>query len=337
MFAEAQDASAAVARQASNLASSLSALAEQLRTLAPGIIFTCARGSSDHAASYAKFLFETCLGIPTVSQAPSISSIYKATLAHVARAPFLVISQSGRSPDLLLSAEAARDAGALVIALVNDVQSPLAHIAHVVIPIDAGPEKSVAATKSYICTLSAIARLVAEWANDRTMKQAVDMLPDRLAQAWNLDWSGAIAPLSRPDGLFVLGRGPTLAIAQEAALKFKETCGLHAEAFSIAEVAHGPMALVGPDFPVLIFPPSDSGAAGLDGLMATLARQQAPLLIAGQGHGAAASLPVIPDMHPNVAPIALIQSCYRMVNALSLSRGLDPDRPPLLNKVTQTR
>lgn len=332
MFAEAREASTAVARQFAANAGLYDALAARLRALAPSVAFTCARGSSDHAATYAKFLFETRLGIPTVSQSPSVVSIYGNAIAHTRGAPFLVLSQSGRSPDLLASAQAARDAGALVIALVNDTTSPLADIAEVVVPLHAGPETSVAATKSYIATLAAIARLTAAWTGDAALTAAVEGLPQVLATAWDNDWSPAAALFAATPNAFVLGRGATLGIAQEAALKFKETSGIHAEAFSIAEVAHGPMALVGPDFPVLAFPPADAGAAGLDALVERFAAQGARVLVAGD-----ADLPLAAGLDPVVAPIAMVQSFYRLVNAVSVSRGFDPDRPPLLSKVTRTR
>lgn len=337
MFAEAAEASAIVAKQHETNAAMMAGLAARLKRLGPQIIFTCARGSSDHAATYAKYLFETRLRIPTLSQAPSISSIYGGPLLHMAGQPFILISQSGKSPDLLASAKAARHAGALVIALVNDAASPLAALAEMVIPLHAGPEHSVAATKSYIATLSALAQLASLWSNDSEMRLAVDALPPTLAQAWGADWSAGVDIFADTRSLFVLGRGPTLGVAGEAALKFKETCGVHAEAFSIAEVAHGPMALIGPDFPLLVLPPFDKAAYGLDVLIAGFAARGAKIAVAGGDYGGTPTLPVQADLHPAIAPIAMIQSFYRLVNTLAVRRGYDPDHPPMLNKVTQTR
>ena len=331
MFAEAGEASKVVALQRAENAALMIDLARRLRGLDPQIIFTCARGSSDHAATFAKYLFETRLKIPTLSQAPSISSIYGGNLLHMKDQPFIVISQSGKSPDLLLSAQAARKAGALVIAFVNDVASPLAQIAEIVVPLHAGPEKSVAATKSYIATLAAFAHLVGEWTGDRELQMAVNALPETLAAAWSADWSAGVDRFANASSMFVLGRGLTLGVAQEAALKFKETCGIHAEAFSIAEVAHGPMALVKQDFPVLVFPPFDKAAIGLDVILAQFAKRGANIVSAG------GLLPLATGLHDVTAPIAMVQSFYAMVNALSIRRGYDPDHPPMLNKVTQTR
>ncbi len=332
MHLEASQAAEIVARQLAANASLIADLATRLKALNPSIIFTCARGSSDHAATYAKYLFETRLRIPTLSQAPSLSSIYGGALLHMKDVPFILISQSGHSPDLLLSAEAAKAAGALVIALVNDVGSPLAKIADIVVPLHAGPETSVAATKSYVATLAALAQLAALWSGDEAVVDAVNMLPKTLAMAWNSDWSTGVDLFQNATSLFVLGRGVTLGIAQEAALKLKETCGIHGEAFSAAEVAHGPMALVKDGFPMLIFPPLDLASFGLDKVIARFEARGAHIALVG-----AENFPIPPDMHPTIAPIAMIQSFYRMVNALAVRRGYDPDHPPMLSKVTQTR
>jgi glutamine---fructose-6-phosphate transaminase (isomerizing) len=337
MFAEASEGAGTVARQHTANAALLTGLAARLRALAPHIIFTCARGSSDHAATFAKYLFETHLGIPTLSQAPSISSIYGGALLHMRDQPFIVISQSGRSPDLLASAEAASKAGALVIAFVNDTASPLALMAEIVIPLHAGTETSVAATKSYIATLAAVAQLASLWRADEALSRAVDSLPDALAAAWEADWSAGVEMLADARNLYVLGRGLTLGVAQEAALKCKETSGIHGEAFSIAEVAHGPMALVGPDFPILVFPPLDKASAGLDTILKAFAERGAPIAMAGPRKENVVGLPLASGLHPVTGPIVMAQSFYRLVNALAVRRGFDPDHPPMLRKVTETR
>jgi glutamine---fructose-6-phosphate transaminase (isomerizing) len=337
MFAEAAEASAVVARQQAQNAALMTDLAQRLRRLNPQIVFTCARGSSDHAATFAKYLFETRLRVPTISQAPSISSIYGGALLHMQGQPFILISQSGKSPDLLLSAEAARKAGALVIAFVNNEDSPLAKLAEIVVPLHAGPETSVAATKSYLATLAAFAHLAAEWSGDAELQSASEPLPAALATAWAADWSAGVDLLTDAQSMFVLGRGMTLSIAQEAALKFKETSGIHAEAFSIAEVAHGPMALVKPGFPLLVFPPFDKAAAGLDAIIAQFVGRGAKIAVAGGGYDGTTALPLASGLHPVTGPIAMAQSFYALVNALSVRRGYDPDHPPLLNKVTETR
>jgi glucosamine--fructose-6-phosphate aminotransferase (isomerizing) len=135
--------------------------------------------------------------------------------------------------------------------------------------------------------------------------------------------------------LYVLGRGLGLGVAQEAALKFKETCGLHAEAVSSAEVRHGPMALIRTGFPVMIFAQDDETRSGVESLATELAGRRADVMLAGSNVPRALILPTQPASSV-LQPMLMVQSFYRMVNALSLARGLNPDRPPYLNKVTET-
>jgi glucosamine--fructose-6-phosphate aminotransferase (isomerizing) len=332
MFQEAAQAPAAVGRLLQANRRAVEALGESLRSRPPRAVVTLGRGSSDHAATYAKYLIETGLGVLTASGAPSISSIYEAR-QELRDVLILAISQSGRSPDLLAAVQAARDAGARVVALVNDAASPMADLAHVTLPLHAGPETSVAATKSYVAALAAVAQLTAVWAQDAELLAALDGLPAELSRAWEMDWSRAAGVLRSVQSLYVLGRGPGYAAAQEAALKLKETCGLHAEAFSAAEVLHGPMALVEEGFPVLIFAQDDPSETGVADLARRLAGRGARVMLAGtEGPGA---LPFAAT-HATLQPIALIQSFYRMANGLALSRGLDPDSPPHLRKVTET-
>ncbi len=341
MYREAAEAASAVARQYQENARALADLAADLRAREPQFIVTCARGSSDHAATYAKYVFETQLGLMTVSAAPSVSSVYAAR-PHLQGALYLAISQSGRSPDLVQHARMARDAGALVVALVNVEDSPLAAVAHRVLPLHAGPERSVAATKSYICALAAILRLAALVREDRELLDATQGLPAALREAWELDWSPALPMLTSARNLFVIARGLGLGVAQEAALKFKETCGLHAEAFSGAEVRHGPMTLVGPDFPVLCFGQDDDTLAGMEELAQEFRARGAEVAIATPRRETRASasqvhaLPLAAVRHAACTPIVAIQSFYRLVNTVALARGRNPDVPPHLSKVTET-
>lgn len=336
MFQEAASAGDAVERQ---FGCGQDVIVDILRSLAadpPAMVVTCARGSSDHAATFAKYAFERQLGWVTASAAPSISSIYQAPL-KLGGSLFLAISQSGKSPDLLEAVERASRQGARTLALVNAPGTPLSKIADWTLPLCAGPEKSVAATKSYIASLAAIARIVgALERNDGGIAPDLAALPDLLRAAWRLDWSPMAAAFKESQGLFVLGRGPGLAIAQEAALKFKETCGIHAEAFSTAEVRHGPMALAATGLPMLIFRQDDESAAGVDALISELLAIGAKLLVAGPGPGGGAiDLPVV-EAPAALQPMLQIQSFYKAINSLAMSRGHDPDRPPLLRKVTET-
>ncbi|PPU93380.1 SIS domain-containing protein [Xanthomonas albilineans] len=331
MFNEAAQAAAVIAAQFERNQATVSALAAALRADPPPFVVTCARGSSDHAATYAKYLFETKLGVVTASASPSVGSVYEAPL-RLRGALYLVISQSGKSPDLLRNAEAAKAAGARVVALVNVEDSPLAQLADTVLPLCAGPEKSVAATKSYLASLAAILQLGAHWKNDPALLAALQTLPQALRSAWQADWRPLTDGLVDARNLFVIDRGLGLAAAQEAALKFKETCGLHAEAYSSAEVKHGPMALVGPGFPVLAFDQPDEVGEGTRRLAEEFRGRGAQVWLAS----ANGDLPLVAAPHPVCAPLLAIQSFYRAINALALRRGYNPDLPPHLNKVTET-
>lgn len=335
MYHEAAEAADVARRQIAELAEPIRQLGQTLRELDPHVVITCARGSSDHAATFAKYLIETRVRTPVASFAPSTSSVYGTAWRKLKGALFLAISQSGRSPDLLVSATAAREAGAFVVAIVNDADAPLAGVADLAIPMLAGRERSVAATKSFIASLLAVAQIVAEWTEDAELTSALAGAPDLLGRAWALDWSPALPVLLKASNLYVLGRGLSLGIAQEAALKLKETCGLHAEAYSAAEVKHGPMAIVGDGFPVLMLPPNDEAGEAFEPLARDFSERGAQVLNAGGGNGT--TLPVLPDAHPALMPIATILSFYRLAAGLSLARGFDPDRPPHLQKVTHTR
>ena len=334
MYREAHEAQAAVARQLARNEDAVARLAARLRADPPRFVVTSARGSSDHAATYAKYVFETQLGCATMSSSPSVSSVYAAPL-RMEGALYLAISQSGKSPDLLRQAQLAREAGAHVVALVNVEDSPLATVADSVVPLCAGPELSVAATKSYICALSAILHIAARWKDDARLGAALAAVPQALAASWDLDWSPLVEGLADARNLFVVGRGLGLGAAQEAALKLKETCGLHAEAFSAAEVRHGPMAIVGPGFPVLFLTQDDDTSSGTLDLAREFRQRDAQVWIAGNDE-AAGRLPVGATLHPACTPIVTIASFYRAANALALRRGRNPDMPPHLRKVTET-
>ena len=333
MYREAAEAADRVEDQLRRNRDPVSQLAERLRARPPAAFVTIGRGSSDHAATYARYLVETRLGILASSLSPSIFSVFKAPLS-LADMLCVAISQSGRSPDLLAAAAAARNSGALVVALVNDPKSPLAEIATTVIPLAAGEEKSAAATKSFITSLSAIAQLVACWSGDEAMEAALPQLPSALRKAWEEDWSPCRAMLQSADHLYTVGRGLHLGIAQEAAHKLKETCMIHAEAFSSAEVLHGPNELAGEGFPALLFRSEDAADASVVEAARRLGEQGAEIMIAGGG--GPGSLPVPPAPHPALAPIVQIEAFYRMANALAFDRGHDPDHPRHVKKVTHT-
>ncbi|QJR11830.1 Glutamine--fructose-6-phosphate aminotransferase [isomerizing] [Usitatibacter rugosus] len=334
LFQEAAQASDAVRLQFERTHSAALALGSALRTLKPRAVVTCARGSSDHAATFAKYLIETRTGVLTASAAPSVSSVYGAR-QDMRDVLFLAISQSGRSPDLVSATAAAKQAGALVVSLVNAEGSPLAEVSDYALPLCAGPETSVAATKSYIASLAAIVHLVAAWAQDDLLMDSLAVAPEQLRRSWDLDWSAAVPKLSAASSLFVVGRGVGLGIAQEAALKLKETSGLHAEAFSSAEVRHGPQALLKENFPALLFSQNDEAKEGVETLASDLAARGVDVMLAGASVEGVTVLPSV-AAHPAIQPMLLVQSFYKLANAVAIARGFDPDRPPHLRKVTET-
>ena len=335
MHREIAESADAIRRQLDANVPRLRAIATELRRDPPRFVATGARGSSDNAATFAKYLFETRLGIVTASAAPSVQSVYAAT-PDLDGTLFLAISQSGRSPDLVHQAEAAKGAGARVVAMVNVESSPLAAAADFVVPLHAGPELSVAATKSFLCSLSAILALAAEWKDDDALRAALRDVPTLLERKPAADWSSLIDGLADAQNLFVVGRGLGLAAAQEAALKLKETCGIHAEAFSAAEVQHGPMTLVGRGFPVVFFVQDDDTRTSTLEIAATFRARGAHVFMVGAIADGCESLALPATRDAACTPLVAVHRFYDAVNALAIRRGRDPDAPPHLSKVTET-
>lgn len=330
MAQEAAEAPEAVARFLDRNAKALTDIGKRLRLKPPPVIITSARGSSDNAASYFKYLTEILTGVPCCSMGASVVSVYDAKLQ--ARDGFcLTISQSGKSPDIVVLQDAARRAGALTVAVVNVENSPAAQAADICLPLYAGAELSVAATKSFIVSLVAGAAIVGNWLNDAELLRSIAKLPDHLVKAMLIDWPDVIAMTQSAESLYVVGRGPSLPIAAETALKLKETCAIHAEAYSIAEVMHGPLELLGRGYPVLAYSPDDKSRVSSIEALAKMRRTGAHVLVAEQG-----GLPFERTGNSLLDPISLIQTAYRFVEATALARGRDPDRPRLLKKVTET-
>ena len=310
-------------------------LAQRWRDAPPPSLLTVARGSSDHAAHYFAYLTMARLGRPVTSLPMSVVTLYRARL-QACGLWSLALSQSGRSPDLVEASASLRACGALTLAVVNDVASPLAQASEFVLPLHVGPERSVAATKSFLAQMVVGARLVATWAGDAAFAAAVQRLPDALHCAAQADWGTAVPALAVAERLFVISRGTGLAAAMEAALKLKETCNLPAEAFSGAEVQHGPMALVGPGFTMLVLAPRGPAQAGLLETAAAMRARGARVLLAAPAGTPDAELPIQTTEHEDLDPIAIVQSLYPMIATLAQARGLDPDAPRHLTKVTRT-
>lgn len=309
--------------------------AKALRAADPDVMITIARGSSDHAATYFKYACELTTGVPVASVGPSIASIYGVDL-KLGRAGAIGISQSGKSPDIVAMLESARRSGATTIAITNTATSQLAEAADHVVDICAGTEQSVAATKTFVTSAVAELALLAEWSGDERLGRVLDGLPEALANALDCDWSALVEATAGVNSLYVLGRGPGAAIASEAALKFKETSGLHAEAYSTAEVLHGPAAIVQHGFPVLALCVADKARESILETCSRLAGQGGQVFVTDPQPGAGTPLPVARTGHPLTDPIALVVSFYGFIEALSRRRGFNPDEPPHLRKVTST-
>jgi glutamine---fructose-6-phosphate transaminase (isomerizing) len=334
MLNEALESADVVAAQLADT-SRIEALADKLKEQPRHVALTVARGSSDHAASYFASLTMSRIGVPVASLPMSVATLQQAPL-RVSGQLAVAFSQSGKSPDLVGTMQALREAGAFTVAAVNVTGSPLESACEYFLPLLAGPELSVAATKSYIAMLSLSAIVIAHVQRDVELLNALKTLPDALRAAGRLDWTRAVNELKNVDRMIVIGRGLGLAIAQEAALKLKETSGIQAEAFSSAEVRHGPMEIIDQDYPLLVFAPRGPEQAGLIQLAADMRARGARVLLAAPSDVSEAELPLVATDHPALDPIAAILSFYVMAANLAAARGRNPDAPRHLNKVTET-
>ncbi|MXQ07452.1 SIS domain-containing protein [Alphaproteobacteria bacterium GH1-50] len=334
MRREIDEIPAAVDRLLSRGATAITAAAEKARAVDPAYLISVARGSSDHACSFLKYASELVLRRPMASIGPSVRSIYGVDLMAKG-ALGIAVSQSGQSPDIVAMTESLSRSGAMTVAITNDETSRLANTADVTLPIHAGPELSVAATKTFVTSLVAGLWLIAEIAGDDDLLAAIRTLPGHLDKATGCDWSPAADAI---DGrsLFTLGRGPSWAVSNEAALKFKETCLIHAESYSSAEVLHGPVSIVGDGFPVIAFAAADAAEGSIADTADALAEKGARVFALTDKVRQATRLPHIRTGHPLTDPVASIVSFYGMVEAVAVRRGINPDAPRHLNKVTET-
>ena len=333
MAREADETPEVVARLADAAAPALAALAPALR--AARLVTTAARGSSDHAATVFKYLMELGCGVPVASIGPSVASVYDRPL-RLDGAVHVTVSQSGASPDIVALQAAAKAGGAVTVAVVNVAGSPVARAADVVIALGAGPEHSVAATKSCIASVAALAGLAVAAGAGGGLAEGLARLPQALADTAPEVDGKAVDLLAGAASLYVAGRGPGFGIAQEAALKAKETAAIHAEAFSLAEVMHGPARLVGAGFPVAAFVANDAARPGSLAALDRLAAMGAPVLALSS-----LDLPCPTVRVPTTGcgwldPVVALLAWYRLVEAAARARGHDPDRPANLRKVTET-
>ncbi|WP_152544576.1 SIS domain-containing protein [Actibacterium mucosum] len=284
----------------------------------PAAFVTIARGSSDHAATYLKYVIEILSGRPVASVGPSVVSRFGASPQGGA-VQAIAISQSGRSQDLGAATKGFASGGAPVLVLTNAPDSPLAQVGTDVLHVRAGPEKAVAATKSYVNSVLAGLWVIGHWARDAELLKALAGLPARLQAQMSRPDAALADMLSTAGRAFVVGRGPVLGIAQEVALKMLEVCGVHASGYSSAEVWHGPAAVIGPDMPVIALSPSDDAAEKARALGATVVE-------IGPHDGS----------HPMLAGLEQLVVAYLALEQAARNRGRNPDAPPNLKKETVT-
>ncbi|MGK5025386.1 SIS domain-containing protein [Janthinobacterium sp. RB2R34] len=335
MLEEAVSAAECVALQLASDGERYAELGRKLRSTQFSTALTIARGSSDHACNYVAYLIMARLGRVVASLPMSLVTLNKSPL-KTRDTLAISISQSGQSPDVVEPITYFRDGGATTVALVNDIDSPLAHAAEWAMPLRAGKEKSVAATKSFIASLVAGARMVAQWQNDPELLAGLAALPEALRGAARMDWSPAVEVLAPARNIMVVGRGISFPVALESALKLKETSALQAEAFSGAEIEHGPMALIEDGYPLLIFATRGPTQAGLLQLALDMRGRGAKVLLAAPDDVPERNLTLPVAATPDLDPVVAIQSFYVMAAQLAAARGMDPDAPRHLSKVTRT-
>ncbi|MEJ5020027.1 SIS domain-containing protein [Ochrobactrum vermis] len=335
MLQETEQSPAVVAGLLEKEAGTFAEIARIFQKSEPAVITTAARGSSDHAATFFKYLTEITMGIPVASIGPSVASVYGSKL-KLKNGLHFTVSQSGASPDIVAAQDAAKKGGATTIAVVNVVDSPLGNAADIVLALNAGEEKSVAATKSFIAAVAALSGVVASASGDASLQAGLQRLPEALA-ATRPDGREAVENLLfNARSLYTGGRGTAFAIALEAALKAKETANIHAEAFSLAELMHGPMRLVEEGFPIISFLPRDEA---FDTNMQALKRLHsfgASIVTLSDVETPGFRLPSASTGNAHLDPLVSLINYYRVIEAVTRRKGFDPDKPRNLNKVTVT-
>lgn len=301
----------------------------------PNFITTVARGSSDHAATFLKYLFEIQLGVPVASLGPSTSSIYESKIS-LKNTVCIGISQSGESPDLLSVISGIKNKECITASFTNNANSPLAQKSNFLISLHAGSEKSVAATKTFVNSLIVCLVLVAKISKDDELLNEIYKLPKILDKAIGIQWPDLKNELANCNQLYTLGRGLSYAISNEAALKLIETCGIHASSYSSAEILHGPIEIVEENYPVLAFISRDAAEQSISSICEYLVEKKARVFGTSNQLTLAKSLDFVTTDHPFTDPVVLIASFYVFIENLAVSRGRNPDQPRLLKKVTKT-
>jgi glutamine---fructose-6-phosphate transaminase (isomerizing) len=311
-------------------------VARRVRESAPRFVLMAARGTSDHAALYLKYLVEIVLGLPCGLASPSTVTAYGAT-PDLRGVLWVAVSQSGGSPDLLESTLAAERAGALTLAVTNAPESALGQAAQLHLDIRAGAERAVAATKTYTATLLTLWLLVESWRGGDG--SAAAELPDLARQVVDEPAVEEVADRFRfVDKVVVTGRGYSYPTAREAALKLMETSYLAAHAFSGADLLHGPLAMIDEDRPVVAVTPHGVAGTAMEPVLARLAERGADVTLVGDAaHGTAGIVVPVPHIAEELSPLLEIIPLQRLAHMMAVARHYDPDAPRGLSKVTRTR
>ncbi|MDR5693847.1 MAG: SIS domain-containing protein [Armatimonadota bacterium] len=316
-------------------------LARRIRRRDPWFVVMAARGTSDNAALYGKYLFETLLGLPVSLAAPSVITLYSSRL-RLQKSLVLGISQSGESLDIVEFLRAARRLGALTVAITNHERSTLARNAHEVLLCYAGEERSIAATKTYMGQLTVLAFLAATWGELGDLERGLQNLPRALEEVLKRkeEIAERVSRYRYMGECIVSARGYNYATAKEAALKLKETCYVLAEALSSADLLHGPIAIVERDFPVFLFAPTGKAYGHLLELTERLVAQGAEVVVFSDAQEilkkGTVPIPVPVSVPEEVTPHVLIIPAQLFAYHLALAKGLDPDYPRGLRKITRT-
>src|SRR5258708_9675363 len=310
----------------------VASVADRIRRANPRVIVISGRGSSANAGTFLRYLFETRAGLLVSTSGPSVVTTFRRSI-DMRDAVFIVISQSGRSPDLVTGARLARKSGALTIAIVNDVTSPAALACELTLPVGAGPERAVAATKCVVLSMVISAQLVASLTSDHALSEKMKQLPQRFAQALTCDWSAWSESFAAARAAFVIGRGFGLGPAREIALKIAETMRLPALSYSAAEVRHGPLAAASAETPLLGLRRNDGSSAMVDALIADLRVSKLNVFSVGDLGG---TLPWIGNDDTIFDAIVMLLPAYASIEQAARDRGFDPDNPPNLTKITET-
>lgn len=317
---------------------SVRTMAQTLRTEGFRFVMLVARGTSDNAALYAKYLFEVRLGVPTGLASPSTFTLYESRI-DLEGVLVIGISQSGESKDVLETVKKARQLGASTLSITNDETSSLARAAQAHLWLCAGEEESVAATKTYTAELLLLYLLVAALGGASEPEPAVKQLPGHIRRMLETEWQGT-SRYRYADYMTVVSRGYNLATAKEAALKLMETTYIVAEAFSEADLRHGPMAMIGRGFPVVLIVPPGEARRSMDSLVRSLADRGAELVVISEDEDLASAAPasfLVPFSCPEeLSPILYAPPVQLLAHDIAGLRGLNPDAPRGLSKVTES-